>query len=367
MKRLLVALLMVASATVSAQDPFSIASVALSIGQWITKNSTRVYYVKVKSEGLTEDEARRNGFSFAIDQAVGTVIVSERESSKRDLIRADVINYSSGYVEDFKVLDRQVVGRTHVVTMDVWVSHSKIAERALALGESSGSTMNQQKLTSDWEREKAKLVTDAERSRQAGRLFTSILNDYHRMAYNVEVVSMKVAETSYKRPYYGLTTSQSFIVSTKIKGNDKYFDALKEAIKTTNEEGYHNEKWTVRLGGLFGSARGGWKDKSIQESFINAFDPRNTQVMVKFIGATNPRAACYDLSDKHFEGSLGYDKKPNGWDERVYNIPSSFNYETNFILPRREDQSEDQFIQWVQSVKGVEIEFVNPSKCRVRG
>jgi hypothetical protein len=157
MKRLLTLALLSFSLAAGAQTPWSVASTALTIGKWITTDSKKVYYVQVRSEGYTPDEARRNGFSYAIDQAVGSIVVSEKEING-DLVRNDIINYSSGYVENFKVLNTTAQGNKYVVVQDVWVSHSKIAERALVLGESNGNVMDKEKLNSDWEREKAKIL-----------------------------------------------------------------------------------------------------------------------------------------------------------------------------------------------------------------
>lgn len=374
MKRLLTLALLSFCMAAGAQSPWTFASTALTIGKWITSDSKKTYYIRVRSEGATVEEARENGNKYAILQSTGEVIVSEKELTD-DKLRSNVINYSSGYIDKVRdVGEATKEGNKYIVVQDIWVSGSKIADRALILGEVKENTLNDSEKTASLRSLQATIKSSSTRSKNAKEIIDGILADYHRMAYNARVIGWEFGNASYRRPYYGLTTSQSFIVKAKItnkfevKEKDKkpWFVALEEAIKTTNEEGYHNEKWSVHLGWPIFGTRAGWADKSIQENIIRTFDPGNTQVMVKFIGATNPQAACYDLSDKHFEGSLGYDKKPNGWDERVYQIPSSFNYETNFILPRREDQSEDQFIQWVQSVKGVEIEFVNPSKCRVR-
>ncbi len=364
MKRLLTLALLSFSLAAGAQTPWTFASTALTIGKWITAESKKVYYIQVRSEGYTPDEARRNGFSYAIDQAVGSIVVSEKEINS-DLVRNDIINYSSGYVENFKILSTTAQGNKYVVVQDVWVSHSKIAERALVLGESNGNVMDKEKLNSDWEREKAKMMTADQRSRQASQLFNSIFNDYHRMAYTVKVEKMKVGNATYRRPYYGETTSRSLIITVALKSNDKYFDAIKEAIKTTKEEGYHNQKWSVRVGGLWSGERGGWRDKSIQESFINTFTTNNTQVMLTFVGATGgPRRACFNVDDSHFY-SMGYDRLPNGWDERVYNIPSSMDYSYNLIMGLVDSKmSEEQWMNWVQSIRSVDVKIVNESSCR---
>ncbi len=60
MKKLIVAAVLAVSTAVHALNP----SVVITVGQWLLKNSDRVYYVQVEGRGHTEAEARRNGFTI---------------------------------------------------------------------------------------------------------------------------------------------------------------------------------------------------------------------------------------------------------------------------------------------------------------
>jgi len=100
-------------------------SIAITVGQWLLKNQTRSFYIQVEAQGVNDNEARHNGFVLAVDQAVGTLILSERESDKKQLIKNDVYNYSSGYVTDYKILSKSTRGNNSVLVMDVWVSNLK--------------------------------------------------------------------------------------------------------------------------------------------------------------------------------------------------------------------------------------------------
>jgi hypothetical protein len=106
-------------------------SIALTVGQWMLKNRTQSFYIQVEAQGVNDNDARLNGFVLAVDQAVGTLILSERESDKKRLIKNDVYNYSSGYVTDYKILSKITHDQGAVLVMDVWVSHSAIANRIL--------------------------------------------------------------------------------------------------------------------------------------------------------------------------------------------------------------------------------------------
>ena len=77
--------------------------VLLSIGQWITFESERTYYIEVLGEGRTPDEARNNGFRLAVEQAVGAIIASESEVNNNRLSRDEIISYASGYVTKYEI------------------------------------------------------------------------------------------------------------------------------------------------------------------------------------------------------------------------------------------------------------------------
>ena len=134
MKKLIVAAVLAVSTAVHALNP----SVVITVGQWLIKSSDRVYYVQVEGRGHTESEARRNGFALAVEQAVGTLVLSEREAVQQKLTRQEVTNYSSGYVDNFKILNKTIHGNEVTVTMDVWVAHSAIANRLFGRSEVAG-------------------------------------------------------------------------------------------------------------------------------------------------------------------------------------------------------------------------------------
>jgi hypothetical protein len=107
MKKLIAVMLFLALGVAHANSNVSI---ALTVGQWMLKNRTQSFYIQVEAQGVNDNDARRNGFVLAVDQAVGTLILSERESDKKQLIKNDVYNYSSGYVTDYKILSKSTRG-----------------------------------------------------------------------------------------------------------------------------------------------------------------------------------------------------------------------------------------------------------------
>jgi hypothetical protein len=87
MKKLIAAVLFLILGTAQAN---SNVSVALTVGQWLLKKQPQSFYIQVEAHGINDIDAQRNGFVLAVDQAVGTLILSERESDKKQLIKNNI-------------------------------------------------------------------------------------------------------------------------------------------------------------------------------------------------------------------------------------------------------------------------------------
>jgi len=81
--------------------------------------------------GTTFDEAKNNGFSVAVEKAVGSVILVDKEVRGDKLTRDEILSHSAGYVDDYKIISQTSTQGKVVVVMDVDVKHSKIAEKML--------------------------------------------------------------------------------------------------------------------------------------------------------------------------------------------------------------------------------------------
>jgi hypothetical protein len=60
----------------------------------------------VTGVGRTFDEAKNNGFTVAIERAVGSVLLVDKELRNDRLTRDDILSHSAGYVDDYKVISR---------------------------------------------------------------------------------------------------------------------------------------------------------------------------------------------------------------------------------------------------------------------
>jgi len=193
-------------------------AVALSVGQWLIKDSRKVYYVQVKSTAATPALARAEGFRLAVSQAIGTLVLAESEVKNNELIRKDIIQYSSGYVEDFKVLQEIQAEDGVQVVMDVWVSDSKIADRLLFVSEDK-ATVNGVKASAQYQ-------TLLDEKNNGDKLITAVLNDFPARAFDVSIG---------KTQWRTVGRSLEIYVPISISWDEAYINALYEVLMATRD------------------------------------------------------------------------------------------------------------------------------------
>ena len=158
--------------------------VILSIGQWITFETKKVYYIEVAGDGATETEARNNGFRLAVEQAIGSLISSETEVQNGRITRDEIISYAAGFVEKFEIVNTRNHNGGVRVTMKVWVIRSALADRLLNKSEKSGEV--------DGARASVQLSTLNQERATGDRLVATVLRDFPKRAFDIDLNSADV-------------------------------------------------------------------------------------------------------------------------------------------------------------------------------
>lgn len=160
--------------------------VAITLGQWLLKDSKRMFEIEVETRAPTVKQARDEAFRLAIERAVGTLVLSESESHRSRLNRDDITTYSSGYVDRFEILAQDREAGQVRLRMRVWVSHSAISHRLLGRSEKDalidgdrfaeqGRSLQQERLAGD-------------------RLLDSVLRDYPKRAFSADIGRIELWE-----------------------------------------------------------------------------------------------------------------------------------------------------------------------------
>jgi hypothetical protein len=192
--------------------------IALTLGQWLMKDRTEAYYVRVKSSGDTEQQARENGFRLATNLAVGSLVLSETRVTDGEVAAHDIINYSSGFIHDFRILSTSTSNGSVTVEMDVWVSKSLIADRVLNVSRDraqvEGGRISAQ--IQSWQQERA----------TGDRVLETVLADYPRRAFDISVGQTRVVANEQRKTF--------LVVPVNLSWNQTYVASLTEALRTVN-------------------------------------------------------------------------------------------------------------------------------------
>lgn len=200
--------------------------IVLTLGTWLNRDSKKVYYVEVEGAGADPFTARNNGFKLAVEQAVGALVLRETEVKNMTVVRNDIITYSSGYVDDFKITGETRIGAEHRVRMQVWVSNSKIADRLLA------ESRAQQPIPS--ERMATQIDTVLKSKADGDRMLNAVLADYPKRSFRIEIGSTK----SWVENRQGVVT-----LDYTLQWDHNYTRALQEALTAIGP----NRKYQVCL------------------------------------------------------------------------------------------------------------------------
>lgn len=174
--------------------------------------------IRSQGTGATLEEARNNAFKSAIEIKVGSAIVSEQEMSK-DKLREDILNYSAGYVDKFEIVNQSYTNKGYSITVDVWISSSKIQNRIL------GVSKNPNKM--DGERMSAQYGSYMNTKRVGDQLMDQILRDYPQKAYLVKVGEHRLRVDIYRNAVIE--------VPVEVRWNYNYVAAMNEALKVLED------------------------------------------------------------------------------------------------------------------------------------
>lgn len=174
--------------------------------------------IRVVGVGVDVESARNNGFSNAIDIYVGTVVVSERELHNYKLTKNEILVYSSGYVDNYKIISQTNIGNQLQLVMDVSVNTNRISNRILGKYTTNESV--------DGVRVQSQVDTYQIERNNADRLLNNVLNDYPYRAYNIEQL-----------PHHITTTNRilQFVMPYRLSWNYNYLMAVSDILEKTQD------------------------------------------------------------------------------------------------------------------------------------
>jgi len=182
-----------AAATV-ASPVLSVISIArYAVQGIISANQPEEYLVKIRVIDPDQQIATKLAFKEACNQAYGSVINSELQSSNGRLTKDSVTNYSSCYVKKHDIISREVNDQGETVwRMDVVVASNKLANRVLGGDENPKEFNGAQHVDRIETYKEAKLDGDA--------LISQVMADYPSRAYKINIDRAKTVIDTNRNP-----------------------------------------------------------------------------------------------------------------------------------------------------------------------
>ena len=95
--------------------------------------------VRATGVGSTMENAKENAFRQAIENKIGVLVLSEKEIKNFKLNKDDILTFSAGFIDDYNVISKEKLAAKWVVTIDAWVSGSRLANKITAISSVDGS------------------------------------------------------------------------------------------------------------------------------------------------------------------------------------------------------------------------------------
>jgi len=171
--------------------------------------------IRVTATGSTFEEAKSIAFNRAIEYVVGSVILNEKESKNDKLVRNDILNHSSGYVDNYSVIKSTMTGNSVTLEMDVVVKNSRIANRILNKT-TTDTNINGDKLATQYS-------TYLDSRKSVNSIITPVLADFPNRAF-----SIKVEKTDFQLDMYN---NSRLAVQYRMDWNYNWVMAMDEALK----------------------------------------------------------------------------------------------------------------------------------------
>ena len=180
--------------------------------------------IRVEVSGSNHQHAKQNAFRKAVEQKLGAVVLSERESQNSQLARNEVLVYSAGYVDKFSIVSEWYDnGRVRMV-VDVWVAESKLADRLL-------SNPNSIK-PFDGGRHSTQYDSYMDERKRGDSMTKMVMDDYPYRAFDIKQAPYQLKLD----PRRNLV----LIVPFELKWNPNFISSFNEMLSTLEEKKWYN-------------------------------------------------------------------------------------------------------------------------------
>lgn len=174
-----------------------------------THDTKTIRIESVAGKGTTKEDAKQDAFRNAVEEAVGSLLISSQISVKDKVFQDNIRSYSAGYIKDYDVIfENQEEGQWTVV-IDATISSSKIAHRFIESGEKDLYVAGI--LIEDV------LNNDLDQRYQGDQVLSEVMSSYPYNAYSIEHENMKFRLGQDRKSFveipYKITMNQSWLTA----------------------------------------------------------------------------------------------------------------------------------------------------------
>jgi hypothetical protein len=177
--------------------------------------TTKSEFIRTTGEGNTFEQAKLAAFREAIQIKVGAVVLSERLHNVEKTVQDDITVHSSGYVDDYKVINTSNINGTYRVTVDVLVAESKLANQILTTAKSEKNFAG--------DRAANAYSTYMNQAGDADKIVSRVLSGYPRHAFILEQGPYLMGVDQYR--------AGKIVLPYKIRWSKDYLTSVDEIVR----------------------------------------------------------------------------------------------------------------------------------------
>jgi hypothetical protein len=175
----------------------------------------------VKGYGNNLEEAKQAAFRSAVEEVMGTVIVSEKEVVNSNVIKNQILTHSSGYIDSFEIVNTQINPNTmsYTIIMKVTIKPTMINDYKLYVAKAD--------MKFNGEQVAARLDSYTEERDKGDAMLKDILKDFPERG-----LDLKVGEISFQ---LNETRDKSIVIPYELSLNNNYLANLARVLHSVED------------------------------------------------------------------------------------------------------------------------------------
>lgn len=337
MKSWMAGLLLCVSVTAGAVDAVKLLTpsplgVILALKTYF-RDHNKVYYIRVEATASNFEKAKQQAFRLASEQVAGTVVLSESELRNSSLDRNEIITYSSGLIDEYRVVSRSDAPSGVNVVIDIWITESVMAQRLLARSATEKGI--------DGSALAVRTAGIQEEQQRGDAVFAAILRDFPRRAFSVKMSKHSIV----------MDPNRNLVLYADVELNwdRRYIAAFYDAAQRTGRKPC---VWRCPPGARFYIQ--GWEFDDIQKLLLidQTIGKANMYIQMDIVGirGNTLRQQCVEIGSLSSISMYGF----GGNQLSLWEKP----YRARVHAPLNSDPA------LLNQISNVRIEVVNGSQCR---